>query len=131
MKLKKRILALLAAGAMICSALPVNVLAEELPEQNTGGLCEHHQQHTAACGYTEGVAGTPCTHEHSEDCYILTTNCVHEHTQECYPAESNEEEPTESAQPTACTHECSEESGCITKELDCKHEHDSDCGYTE
>ena len=29
----------------------------------------------------------------------------------------------------ACTHQCSEESGCITKELDCKHEHDEACGY--
>ncbi len=31
-----------------------------------------------------------------------------------------------------CTHECSEESGCITKELSCPHErgeHDDSCGY--
>ena len=38
----------------------------------------------------------------------------------------------EEAQPTACTHECSEESGCITKELSCPHErgeHDDSCGY--
>ena len=38
----------------------------------------------------------------------------------------------EEAQPTACTHECSEESGCITKELSCPHErgeHDDTCGY--
>ena len=38
----------------------------------------------------------------------------------------------EKAQPTACTHKCSEESGCITKELNCPHErgeHDHTCGY--
>ena len=33
------------------------------------------------------------------------------------------------AEPTACTHVCSEESGCITAVLDCKHEHDDACGY--
>ena len=25
-----------------------------------GGLCEHHPEHNADCGYTEGTAGTPC-----------------------------------------------------------------------
>ena len=70
------------------------------------------------------------------------TECVHEHTAECYPAESVSEntatpsEPEE-AEPTECTHECSEESDCITKALACKHEHkvngglgrDEACGY--
>ena len=36
------------------------------------------------------------------------------------------------AEPTACTHVCSEESGCITKELHCIHTvHDDACGYAE
>lgn len=30
-----------------------------------------------------------------------------------------------------CTHECSEESGCIVKKLHCTHEHDDACGYVE
>ena len=54
MKLKKRIAALLMAGAMVCSTLPVNVLAVENSNQNVGGLCEHHAEHTEDCGYTEG-----------------------------------------------------------------------------
>lgn len=29
----------------------------------------------------------------------------------------------------SCSHVCSEESGCVTKTLDCKHEHDENCGY--
>ncbi len=33
------------------------------------------------------------------------------------------------SEPDACTHECSEESGCITKELHCPHIHDEECGY--
>lgn len=35
----------------------------------------------------------------------------------------------EAAEPTACSHVCSVESGCIKQELDCKHEHDEECGY--
>ena len=135
MKLKKRIAALLMAGTMVCSTLPVNVLAVENSNQNVGNLCEHHPQHTADCGYTEGIEGTPCTHEHNEDCYALVTECVHEHTDKCYPVESvsdNTATPSdaEDREPTACTHECSEENSCITKELDCQHEHDEACGYS-
>ena len=135
MKLKKRITALLMAGVMVCSALPVNVLAVEHSNQNVVGLCQHHTEHNADCGYTEGIEGTPCNHEHTEDCYTLVTECVHEHTEDCYPAESvsdNTATPSdaENQEPTECTHECSEESGCITEKLDCKHEHDSECGYS-
>ena len=103
------------------------------------GLCEHHPEHTEDCGYTEGTEGAACEHEHTEDCYTLVKKCVHEHDESCYPVlEGSVPENTatsseaEEAQPTACTHECSEESGCITKELSCPHErgeHDDSCGY--
>lgn len=39
--------------------LPTYALAEEIPDT---GLCEHHSQHTADCGYTEGEEGTPCSY---------------------------------------------------------------------
>ena len=135
MKLKKRIAALLMAGTMVCSTLPVNVLAVKSSDQNVGGLCEHHTEHNADCGYTEGIEGTPCNHEHTEDCYTLVTSCVHKHTADCYPAESvsdNTASPSdaENQEPVNCTHECSEDTGCIKKELDCKHEHDEACGYS-
>lgn len=140
MKAKKRILSLLLCGALLFSLCPQAAFAEGA---EAGGLCEHHPQHTAECGYTEGSEGTPCSHEHTEDCYTLVTECVHEHGSECYPEESVETAEAESVsgntatpsepeeqEPTACTHECSEESGCITKKLDCQHEHDGTCGYT-
>ena len=119
---------------MVCSTLPVNVLAVENSNRNVGGLCEHHAEHTEDCGYTEGSEGTPCNHEHTEDCYTLVTSCVHKHTADCYPAESvsdNTASPSdaENREPTECSHECSEDTGCIKKELDCKHEHDEACGY--
>ena len=133
MKQRKRIAALLAAGVMLFSSLPANALGEE--RQTTGSLCEHHPAHTAECGYAEGTEGTPCNHQHTDECYTFVTNCVHEHGADCYPAEGvsdNAAAPSgaEMAEPTACTHQCSEESGCISKELDCKHEHNSECGYT-
>ncbi len=87
MKQRKRIAALVLAAAMVFSTLPLNVLAVETPTV-AAGLCEHHPEHTADCGYTEGTEGTPCNHEHNEDCYTLVTECVHEHTEDCYPAES-------------------------------------------
>ena len=82
-----------------------------------------------------GVAETPCGHEHTDECYTLVTECVHEHRLDCYPEESvsaNTATPsdTEEREPSACTHKCSEESGCVTKELDCQHEHDDACGYS-
>ena len=133
MKQRKRIAALLMAGVMLFSSLPANALGAE--RQTTGSLCEHHPAHTAECGYAEGTEGTPCNHQHTDECYTFVTNCVHEHGADCYPAEGvsdNAAAPSgaETAEPTACTHVCSEESGCISKELDCKHEHNSECGYT-
>ena len=140
MKLKKRILSLLLCGAMLFSLCSQSVLAEEKGQAGgvtigTSGLCEHHPEHNADCGYTEGTAGTPCVHEHTADCYEEVTNCVHEHDEDCYPEESvsgNEATPSgaQKREPTECTHACSEESGCITKELNCQHEHDDECGYS-
>ena len=93
MKLKKRILSLLLCGAMLFSLCSQSVLAEEKGQAGgvtigTSGLCEHHPEHNADCGYTEGTAGTPCVHEHTADCYEEVTNCVHEHDEDCYPEES-------------------------------------------
>ena len=140
MKLKKRILSLLLCGAMLFSLCPQSVLAKENGQAGgvtagTSGLCEHHPEHNADCGYTEGIEGTPCNHEHTEDCYTLVTECVHEHDEDCYPEESvsgNEATPsgTQKREPENCPHICDEESGCITKELNCQHEHDDECGYS-
>ena len=143
--MKKKLASLLLAAAMVLTmtASPVFAAGEDIQDSGTplvpstqaeSALCEHHPQHDESCGYAEGTEGSPCTHEHDEDCYALVTECVHEHTAECYPAQSVSENTAtpsqpEEAKPTACTHVCSEESGCITEVLDCKHEHDETCGY--
>ena len=116
--MRKRIFAAFVCLCMLMAFVPSMAYANDTV--SVGGLCEHHTQHDSACGYSEGAAETPCGHEHTEDCYTLVTKCVHEHTAECYSEENTE---------LICGHVCSEESGCITKELNCNHEHDENCGY--
>lgn len=145
--MKKRVISLTMVLALCLMLLPVSAFAAEDSgaATETSGLCAHHTEHDDTCGYVEGIAGSPCTHEHSEDCYTKVTSCTHEHTGECYPAgnssipedgttSSEDEEAlevasSEAAEASACSHICSEESGCIKQELDCQHEHNEECGY--
>ena len=136
----KRPAAFLLAAAMIFTmpGVPASAVEAGVSAVHTG-LCKHHPKHTEDCGYTEGTEGADCEHEHTEDCYPLVKKCIHEHDESCYPVlEGSVSENTatssevEEAQPTECTHECSKESGCITKKLSCPHErgeHDDTCGY--
>ena len=104
---------------MMVALVPSMVYADDTDgDVSTGGLCEHHPQHDESCGYSEGTAEVPCNHQHTEECYTQVTNCVHAHTEACYSKGS-----------TDCVHVCSEESGCIARELNCKHEHDENCSY--
>ena len=136
--MKKRILSILLLCCMVLTVLPAPAFAAEgetgARASNPGGLCEHHPEHDEACGYTEGTAEIPCSHEHTEECHSLITRCVHAHTAECYPAESVSENAdglseAENAAPTECVHGCTEKSGCILQTSDCKHAHGKDCGY--
>lgn len=120
----KRFLALLLTAVLLLSVCPVTASAEE-----TDGLCPHHTAHDATCGY---VQGSPCTHEHVATCYEWEKNCTHEHAATCYsdgvlPAEGEEK------QADTCTHECSEETGCLIRgEENCTHQHiATECGYVE
>ena len=136
----KRPAAFLLAAAMIFTmpGVPASAVEAGVSAVHTG-LCKHHPKHTEDCGYTEGTEGAACKHEHTEDCYTLVKKCIHKHDESCYPVlEGSVSENTatssevEEAQPTECTHECSEESGCKTKKLSCRHErgeHDDSCGY--
>ena len=136
----KRPAAFLLAAAMIFTmpGVPASAVEAGASAVHTG-LCEHHPEHTEDCGYTKGTEGAACEHEHTEDCYTPVKKCIHEHDESCYPAleesiSENTATPSEAekAQPTACTHKCSEENGCITKELNCPHErgeHAHTCGY--
>ena len=166
---RKRMISLAMVWVLCLMLLPTSAFAAEDSGAaiGTGGLCAHHTEHDDTCGYVEGSAESPCTHEHSEDCYTEVKSCIHEHTSDCYPASDSSipedgttssegesvgdttpsddksvEDTTpsddesgknatlpEAAEPTACSHVCSVESGCIKQELHCKHEHNEECGY--
>lgn len=166
---RKRMISLAMVWVLCLMLLPASAFAAEDSGAaiGTGGLCAHHTEHNDTCGYVEGIAESPCTHEHSEDCYTKVTSCTHEHSSDCYPASDSSipedgttssegesvgdttpsddksvEDTTpsddesgknatlpEAAEPTACSHVCSVESGCIKQELHCKHEHNEECGY--
>lgn len=107
---EKRILAMTMAAMVAIASLPAMAFAVEEERQ---GVCAHHLEHTAECGYQE--SSQPCGHEHLEECYTEELLCgygeeteaaeadTHSHIQECY-------------------------------RLDCPHErgeHDEACGYME
>ena len=119
----RRVLSLALCAAMVLTLLPLPARAE--------GICEHHPEHTADCGYQAAVAGQACSHVCGEACYTVATDCKHTHGESCYsdgmlPAEGEEKTAD------ACTHECTEESGCVTKAHTCVHtDHDNTRGYVE
>lgn len=83
----------------------------------------------------ETKQGTACGHRHTEDCYKLAEHCIHVHTDDCCPQDDTSDNTAtpagaERREPTECTHRCSEDSGSVKQVLDCRHEHDGECGYT-
>lgn len=81
--MRKRIFAAFVCLCMMMALVPSMAYANDTVY--TGGLCEHHTQHDDACGYTEGTAEIPCSHEHNESCGGLTdpAACNHTHDETC------------------------------------------------
>lgn len=127
----KRTLSVVLSIAMLFTMTGMNTVfaAEEGTTTGASGLCEHHPQHTPECGYIEGTPEILCSHVHGDDCYKEATDCVHEHTEDCYDDSEEIDTGSEAREPVNCAHLCDEESGCVTKVLDCRHEHDVACGY--
>jgi len=73
--MKKRLLSILTALALCLGLLPAPAFAAE-----SAGPCRHHRSHTAECGYIAPTAGSPCTHEHTAECYALGVYAVAEDT---------------------------------------------------
>ena len=123
----RRVLSLALCAAMVLTLLPLPARAE--------GICAHHPEHTADCGYQAAVEGqdcahshddacgyqeaSPCTHSHDDACgYREASNCTHQHTEEC------------GGNGESCTH--SHDEGCGYQEAEnCTHSHDESCGYRE
>ena len=87
--MKKRLFAAFVSLCIIMSMLPTMVFAEGVQDSgivtSESGLCGHHTQHDESCGYTEGTAEIPCSHEHNENCGGLTDPeaCNHTHDKAC------------------------------------------------
>ena len=123
----RRVLSLALCAAMVLTLLPLPTPAE--------GICGHHPEHTADCGYKAAVEGkdcahshnslcgyqeaSPCSHSHDESCgYREASACAHRHTEEC------------GGNGESCTH--SHDEGCGYQEAEnCTHSHDESCGYRE
>lgn len=138
---------------MVVNSAYVPALAAENNRSVEGSsACEAHLSHDESCGYVEAVEAQPCQHVHGEECYSTVASCTHVHDESCYETVSelicgleessgdlvdgteghvHTEDCYSQVQNTVCTHVCSEESGCITRELNCQHTHDELCGYRE
>lgn len=97
----RRILSCFLAGVLLLTGSAGLVMAEE-PESVPvygEGLCQHHPEHTAECGYQEASPGNLCGHVHTEDCYTADDsgeeilNCQHVHDENCGYAEATEGSP--------------------------------------
>ena len=96
---------------MVFTLMPSMAFAAEAET----GLCEHHPEHTAECGYEPA---SPCEHTHDGDCYTDERICGFD----------EETEQTASGSDAGHTHT----PDCYR--LDCPHErgeHDESCGYSK
>lgn len=105
--MKKRLLASFLSLVLILGLLPTAALAAGTGDD---GLCPHHTEHTAECGYAAPTEGTPCTHVHAAECYSdgslpaddeekEADACAHVHDTACGYSEGSEGSP--------CTFVCS------------------------
>lgn len=133
----KRWLAMFLCLCMIFPSAVTLVSAAEEPAY-TGGICEHHPEHTEDCGYIEAVEGHPCTHAHDENCgYQEPTEeipCTHAHDENCgYQAAVAEIPCNQGCTDTDESGNIIHQEGCAyqpaVEEQPCTHTHDESCGY--
>lgn len=75
-------IALFLSVCLIVTSVPITARAEN--QGAADGLCPHHIEHTAECGYVPSAAGSECAHIHDENCgYAEARPCLHGHTPEC------------------------------------------------
>lgn len=125
--MKQKIFSLLLAAMMVTTTFN-NIAYASSPEDLSS---EETKIASEICGYTEEGAKESSQHQHEDNCYEQTEVCVHEHSAECcVPDSARQKADVEIAsedietewQPDDCTHDCTEESGCIQKILVCSHE---------
>ena len=114
--------------AIMIMAIIQSIAVTAMAEASAPLPCVNHPVHDSSCGYTAGAETRPCSHRHTEECYLLILDCVHlagdgrysgigadknniEHTRDCY------------VQKLYCAHIHSEACGYVRSPLDtpCSH----------
>ena len=85
------------------------------------GLCKHHPEHTAECGYQEAAEAKPCQHKHDESCGYI----------EAVPEIPCDKGCTDTDGDGVINHaeDCAYMSGIEGQT--CQHIHNEACGYAE
>lgn len=94
---RKAICLLAVVGTIVLlTSMAMAVMTEqEITPEN----CPNHTEHDESCGYVEAVEAQPCSHEHTEECYVDgELNCQHVHNESCGYVEAVEGYP--------CEHKC-------------------------
>lgn len=110
--------------------VPTQFVTKRQPKEDyVPGLCEHHTQHNAQCGYVEEQKAHACNHVHTADCYVKELVCEkeetegHTHEAACY----GEDGILQCGQEEEAPHVHAED--CYEQKEDCHHVHDADCQY--
>lgn len=89
------LLAVVGTIVLLTSMAMAVMTEQEITPEN----CPNHAEHDESCGYVETVEGQPCSHEHTEECYVDgELNCQHVHDESCGYVEAVEGHP--------CEHKC-------------------------
>lgn len=141
MKIRKVFaVALIAAICLSLYFVYAPASAEDLALTAQDGLCVHHPEHTAECGYYLETGENTCSHVHDDICgYVAPVDaqpCNHTHDASCGYVEAREEVP--------CDKGCTDQDGdgvidhvegCAYQpavaDQPCNHTHDETCGYAE
>ena len=160
MKIRKVFaVALIAAICLSLYFVYAPASAEDLALTAQDGLCVHHPEHTAECGYYVEAGEAACAHVHDAACsYVEPVEgqpCTHVHDAACGYVEAREAvpcdqgctdldgdsvidhvagcayQPAEAGQP--CTHVHDETCGYVepVEGQTCTHVHDETCGYVD
>ena len=141
MKIRKVFaVALIAAICLSLYFVYAPASAEDLALTAQDGLCVHHPEHTAECGYYLETGENTCSHVHDDICgYVAPVDaqpCNHTHDAACGYVEAREAVPCDQG----CT-DLDDDSvidhvaGCAYQPAEagqpCTHIHDETCGYVE
>lgn len=73
----KKFISYFLVFAILLSLTPVYAI-ETIDDNYLESFCKHHPEHTEECGFSPGIEGLPCMHEHNSECYKEEIKCLFE-----------------------------------------------------